>query len=144
LNDWQERTLSDFELVLNPDTYVPVKANDVDLFDAERKLIDCLSAKLKRDRDQLSTLIDNCGALMDQTRELTEIMGDDQSRTVSVLAIMSTTFLFLALAALCLCISGAATNPVLAGIQLPVWQVAGFLMFGVGAFCLGVAKQRIW
>ncbi|KAI1073921.1 hypothetical protein F5B20DRAFT_574473 [Whalleya microplaca] len=143
-HEWQRETLYNFDLVINPDSYPRGFKHEerAKLFSSEYGLIIWEDKKLEKDIHQISQLLLNCDWMVEQVRELTEIMKDDQGRAIFIFTTVTIIFLPLSFVATYISMSGGTTGQDWSGIQALFWEVAGPLTLGVLTFCLFVAQRE--
>ncbi|KAK3368446.1 hypothetical protein B0H63DRAFT_76320 [Podospora didyma] len=150
LNTWQAETAACLGLVLNPETYHrrfledhAAVADRTKLFARESDLLTQLGRELSQDEEDVSELLALCSRMVQQVRELTEIMEDDQGRAVVVFTVVAVTFLPLSFVASYLSMSGGTDGLGMewGEVQALFWTVAGPLTVGVALFCLLVTGK---
>lgn len=134
-------------MILRPRTYHQDlrRATDRDkLSELEGELITRQMRELDRDRRHLSEVLDLCSRLIQQVRELAEIMEGDQSRAVVVFTVVTVIFLPLSFVASYISMGGGVEGLEISwsDIQKTFWSIAGPLTIGVAILCLALTGKR--
>jgi Mg2+ and Co2+ transporter CorA len=142
--EWQKTTLRSFDLVLNPATYTgSMRHEERDkLFEMEYEVVLGQDARLDKDIRDITKLLELCSWMVEQIRERTEIMKDDQGQVLLIFTTVTVVFLPLSFVASYVSMSGGTTGLDWGGLQGLFWKVAGPLTACVIIFCLVVAQRR--
>ena len=156
---WQAEALSSFDTVLNPELnyHRHAKASDADrskLYWMEHRLLQrTAGAHIGKDERRVRELLEACGRMVTEVRELTAIMADDKGQAIFIFTAVTVVFLPLSFVASYVSMSGGAAADTgdagegldWGGVQRLFWEVAGPLTAGVLVFCLSVAQGgAIW
>ncbi|RYP47236.1 hypothetical protein DL768_006679 [Monosporascus sp. mg162] len=141
--EWQKATLRCFDLVMNPVTYPRrIKHEEREkLFEMEYEVVLGQDARLDKDIRRISSLIESCYWMVEQIRERTEIMKDNQGQVLFIFTTVTAIFLPLSFVASYVSMSGGTTGLDWGDLQVFYWKIAGPLTAGVMIFCLVVAQR---
>ncbi|KAI4593880.1 hypothetical protein KJ359_008923 [Pestalotiopsis sp. 9143b] len=143
--EWQRETVRSFDLIASPATYskkAELYAERERLFAMEYEILLGQDARLEKNMQQINKMIDLCDWMVEQIRQRTEIMKDDQSQVIFIFTTVTVVFLPLSFVASYVSMGSDETELDWRGIQVLFWTVAGPLTVVVIIFCLVAAKRR--
>ncbi|KAH7310875.1 hypothetical protein B0I35DRAFT_412309 [Stachybotrys elegans] len=128
---WQQDALSALRLVLHPETRFPV-----DEFEIEDEFLLWQSKQLENEQDKIRELSKWCSELIQEIDTMTELAGEDQSRSLALLVRIAIALLVLSLAASYMSIAQGDGHAL-------IWQAVALLASSTGVFCFGATNQRL-
>lgn len=143
--EWQRETVRSFDLIASPATYskkAEFYGERERLFAMEYEILLGQDARLEKNMQQINKMIELCDWMVEQIRQRTEIMKDDQSQVIFIFTTVTVVFLPLSFVASYVSMGSDATELDWKGLQVLFWTVAGPLTVVVIIFCLVAAKRR--
>lgn len=152
---WQAEAVSSFDAVLHPETYrhhhhrspLPSGSSPSSdrskLYPMEHRLLQRnAGARLARHSRAARQMLEACGRMVAEVRELTAIMADDKGRALFIFTAVTVVFLPLSFVAsyVSMLVGGSGAGFDWPAVHALFWEVAGPLTAAVLAFCLAVAQ----
>ncbi|KAH6842266.1 hypothetical protein B0I37DRAFT_356367 [Chaetomium sp. MPI-CAGE-AT-0009] len=144
---WQGEAISSFDAILHPETYRSSSSSSPSsdrskLYPMEHRLLQrSAGTRLARDSQGTQQMLEACGRMVAEVRELTAIMADDKGRALFIFTAVTVVFLPLSFVAsyVSMLVGGTGAGFAWPAVHALFWEVAGPLTAGgCGWACTGV------